>query len=145
LTVASRVLFAISRDERFVGHSALKKVSSHGIPYLSVIAIIAVEVITFLTMYGLAAIYASAIILLGLAYLITVVNFIMNIKKLPATTSFSLGKWHYPVVVLALIWLVVLLLVLTIPQEFHLAAEIGAGVVILGLVQHFISKLVRSL
>lgn len=140
LTVASRVLFAVSRDERFVGHSALKKVSSHSIPYWSVIAIIVVEVITFLTMYGLAAIYASAIILLGLAYLITVVNFIMNIKKLPATTSFSLGKWHYPVVVLALIWLVVLLLVLTIPQEFHLAAEIGVGVVVLGLIQHFISK-----
>jgi amino acid transporter len=81
LTVATRVLFAISRDEKFVGHSLLKKVSSHGIPVYSVIAIIAVEVITFLTMYGLSAFYASAIVLLGLAYLITVVNFVLNIKK----------------------------------------------------------------
>lgn len=144
LIVATRVLFAISRDEKFVGYSFLKKVSPNGIPYYSVMAIIAVEIITFLTMYGLPAIYASAIVLLGLAYLITVINFLMSVKKLPPTTSFSLGRWHWPVVICSVLWLVLLLVILTVPQEFHLAAKIGAGVVILGFLQHFLQQSLKK-
>jgi hypothetical protein len=83
-------------------------------------------------MYGLSALYAAAVVLLFLGYLITVINFAIGIKKLPSTKNFSLGKWHMPVVSLAIIWLIAEIGILTIPQEFHLAAIITGLIILLG-------------
>jgi len=140
MTVASRILFAMSRDKKFIGHNVLKKVSSHGIPLYSALLVALVEIIVLLTMYGLSAIFASAIVLLFLAYLITVINFAIGLKKLPATQNFSLGKWHWFVVILSIFWLCAEICILTIPQEFHLAAEITGAIIILGIVLYYIQR-----
>jgi len=140
MTVASRILFAISRDKKFIAHKTLRKVSSHGIPFYSAIFVAVVEAIVFLTMYGLSAIYASAIVLLFGAYLITVINFMIGLKKLPPTDKFSLGRWHWPVVILSIVWLVLQICILTIPQEFHLVGEITVGIIALGFIQYFLQR-----
>lgn len=132
LTVAARILFAISRDGNLIGSDTLRKVSGRGIPAFSTASVVAVEAILFLTMYGLAAVYAAAVVLLFLAYLATVVTFASGSARLSPPTTFSLGKWQVPVVSLAILWLIVEIGILTIPQEFHLAAEIAIGLLICG-------------
>lgn len=132
LTVAPRILFAIARDKKFFAHTFFTQISSHGIPLTATLFLTIVAVIVFLTMYGLSALFASAVVLLFIAYLATVLNFAIGAKKLPPTKNFSLGVWHWPVVVLAVAWLVFEICVLTIPAEFHLAAYIAIGIVLLG-------------
>ena len=136
ITLASRLLFAVSRDKHFIAHEKFSKVSVHGVPAYAAWLVALVEIIIFLTMYSLSALYASAIVLLFSAYLITVINFAIGLKKLPPTQNFSLGKWHWPVVILAIVWLVAQIAILTIPQEFHLAAMIGVGILIFSAIQY---------
>ena len=92
-------------------------------------------------MYGLSALYASGVVLLFTAYLITVVNFAFGMKKLAPTKHFSLGKWHWPITVFAGIWLAAQIAILTIPQEFHIAAFIGFGIIIFSSLQYLLHKL----
>jgi hypothetical protein len=90
-------------------------------------------------MYGLAALYSAAVVLLFLAYLITVVNFSVGLRKLPqGIRTFSLGRWHWPVVTLSIVWLVFEICVLTIPAEFHSAAMITAGIGLFGLAFYYV-------
>ncbi len=140
-TAASRLLFAVSRDKKVIGHQLFSKVSDRGIPLYAAILIATVEGVIYLTMYGLSALYSAAVVLLFLAYLITVLNFSIGAKKLPATKNFSLGNWHWPVVILSILWLVFEIGVLTVPAEFHLAAEITAGITLGGLIIYFLQPL----
>ena len=136
ITLASRLLFAVSRDKHFIAHEKFSKISARGVPSYAAWLVALVEIIIFLTMYNLSALYASAIVLLFSAYLITVINFAVGLKKLPPTKNFSLGKWHWPVVFLAIAWLVVQITILTVPEEFHLAAMIGAGILVFSAIQY---------
>ena len=78
-------------------------------------------------------------VLLTLAYLITVISFIVGVEKLPPTSSFSLGRWHRPVVVCAVVWLFALIGILTIPEEFHTVAMIAGGVIAAGISCFFVA------
>jgi amino acid transporter len=136
---ASRLLFAVSRDKRVLGHRWFATISGRGIPLYAAVLIAAVELVIFLTMYGLAALYSAAVVLLFLAYLITVVNFAVGLRKLPqGIRTFSLGRWHWPVVTLSIVWLVFEICVLTIPAEFHSAAMITAGIGLFGLAFYYV-------
>lgn len=138
---ASRLLFAVSRDKKVIGHQWFSKVSGRGIPFYAAVLIAVVEIIIFVTMYGLSALYAAAVVLLFLAYLITVINFTMGSKKLPPTKNFSLGSWHWPVVILSILWLIFEIGVLTIPQEFHSAAMITGGIILAGILIYYLQPL----
>jgi amino acid transporter len=136
---ASRLLFAVSRDKRVLGHRWFATISGHGIPFYAAVLIAAVELVIFLTMYGLSALYSAAVVLLFLAYLITVVNFAIGLRKLPqGIRTFSLGRWHWPVVTLSIVWLVFEICVLTIPAEFHSAAMITVGICLFGLAFYYV-------
>ena len=140
-TAASRILFAVSRDKNFIGHQYFSKISGKGIPFYAALFIAVVEGIIFLTMYGLSALYSAAVVLLFLAYLITVINFAVGLKKLPPTKNFSLGKWHWPIVILSIVWLVFQICVLTIPAEFHLASEVTGVIIVSGLILYSLQRL----
>lgn len=137
ITLSSRLMFAVSRDKHFIAHEKFSNVSSHGTPFYAAALACLVEIIILFTMYGLSALYASGVVLLFLAYLITVINFAIGIKKLPPTNNFSLGKWHWPVVILAIIWLVGEIGILTLPQEFHPAAFITLGILAFSAIQYW--------
>jgi len=138
ITTASRLLFAVARDRRIVGSSFLTKISSHHVPSRATLLVAAIEIIIFLAAKDLTDLYAAPVVLLALAYLITVVSFIAGLKKLPSTDSFSLGRWHWPVVTLAILWLISEIGILTIPKEFHAVAAIAGGIVIVGLALYFV-------
>jgi amino acid transporter len=139
ITTASRVLFAVARDGRMIGSTRLRKISSHGIPSLCVWLVAVIQVTAILTAKDLADLYAAPVVLLSLAYLVTVVSFIAGVKKLPPTDNFSLGTWHWPVVILAVLWLVSLIGILTLPEEFHSVAIIAGGVLAVGVVLYFVA------
>lgn len=134
ITTASRLLFAVARDNRIIGSSVLNKISKHRVPAAAVYVITCVEIITFVFCQNMTDLYASPVILLAVSYLITVICFITGNNKLPSTGSFSLGLWHWPVVILAIVWLISEICILTIPDDFHTAAIIAGGVILSGLV-----------
>ncbi|NDA63659.1 MAG: amino acid permease [Chitinophagia bacterium] len=134
MTMASRLIFAVARDKRLVAASVLSRISSHRVPHISIMVIAAIEIGIFFVAKSRTDFYATPVILLFLAYLVTVVSFLVGSKKLPSTDNFSLGRWHWPVAILAVFWLVAEIAILTIPDEFHSATEITATVLAVGVI-----------
>jgi amino acid transporter len=143
VTAASRILFAVARDKRIAGSGLFARVSAHYVPKLAIVVVVSVQILSFLLFQNASDLYASPTILLTAAYLITVVSFALGIKKLPPAQCFSLGRWHGTVVVLALVWLVSELGILTLPEEFHSAAYIAGGILVAGVVVYFVTILLQ--
>ncbi len=132
-TTATRLMFAMARDKRIIGSSLLEKISSYRVPANAALVVMVIQIIVFLTVSGITALYASAILLLAIAYLITVLSFAFKSNKLPPSTTFSLKKWRWPVIILATVGLVVEISILTIPEEFHTSTLIAGGVIAVGV------------
>ena len=139
MTGASRVLFAMARDRRFIASSQLQKISSHKIPWVATWLVAAASAFFVWIADTATALYGAAAVLFILFYLTTVVSFAVRYKHLPSTTSFSLGRWHGPVVVLATLWLIFEACILTIPNEFHPVALATGGVLAVGAVIYAIA------
>ncbi len=132
MATAARILFAMARDKRFLASPLLARVSDRGVPIVTIMLILTIEILTLVTAKDFIDLYAIPVVLLALVYLATVVNFAIGLKNLPAAGSFSLGHWHWPVVVSGIIWLVAEIGILTIPQEFHSVALETGGVIVVG-------------
>lgn len=139
MTGASRVLFAIARDRRFVASAWFQKISGHHVPGVAIwfVAIIASGFV--LMADTVTALYSAGAVFFILVYLVTVVSFALNGKKLPPTGTFSLGRWHWPVVILAALWLAVEIGILTIPAEFRSGTIATGGVLIFGLLLYLVA------
>ena len=140
MMLSSRILFAMARDNNFIGASFFKKISKRQVPANAIIVIALIEILTFFFFSGLVALYAAPVILLFTAYLVTVVNFARKSGGFAPTTTFSLGTWRWPVTILATLWLVTAIAILTIPEEFHLSAMIAGGVITVGILQYALVK-----
>ena len=134
ITAASRLLFAMARDGRFPASALFSRVSQHGVPRAPVMLVATIEIVTLCMAKDMTELYAIPVVLLTLAYLITVLNYASGIKRLPASDSFTLGRWRRIVVALATVWLVTELGILTIPSEFHMVAFGSLAVIAVGLV-----------
>jgi amino acid transporter len=132
MTGASRVLFAMSRDRRIVGASWLARVSSHKVPGNATWLVAIVSGIFLLISDRATALYGAGAVLFTMFYLLTVTGYVIGLKRLPPTESFSLGRWRWPVVILAVAWLSVEIAILTVPGEFHAVALATAVVLIVG-------------
>jgi len=134
MTAGSRVLFAMARDGRFIASATMSKISTHHVPKAPLVLITVMSIcFTFMT-DSTTSLYGAATVCAAIYYLATVVGFGLGAKKLPATPTFSLGCWHWPVVVLATLWAIAEICILTIPEEFHAVAIATAGVLVVGLV-----------
>jgi amino acid transporter len=74
-------------------------------------------------------------------YLMLLIAYVVRRKSLShlhKPGAFTLGKWATPVFVLALIWLVVALLVLSVPAAFHQADVVVAALLVAGLLWYFL-------
>lgn len=132
MTGATRVLFAMSRDRRFLASNWLSKVSNHQVPANATWLVGLVSIVFLCASDTATALYGAGAVLFALFYLMTVLGYAKSIRNLPATDTFSLGRWHWPVVSLASIWLVVEIGILTIPDEFHPVAFATAIVLVVG-------------
>ena len=132
MTGASRVLFAMSRDHRFVGSSWLNKVSHHKVPAYAVWFVTLIAAIALYFSDTATALYGAGTVLLALFYVATVIGYATS--KLPAADSFSLGRFRWPVIVLSIAWLLLEIGIFTIPAQFHASAVATGYVLIVGAV-----------
>jgi len=137
---ASRILYAVARDGRAIGSSFLAKVSKHKVPHIAILCVTALEMIIFLSAKDAVDLYAASTVLFFLVYLITVVSFAFGFKKLPKPGGFSLGSWRWPIVSIAIGWLIAMISILTLPEEFHRAAQIAGIALLLCLVACFVIR-----
>ncbi len=145
MTAASRILYAIARDRRFVVSSLFQKISAQRVPVIAIGFVSATAILFTLLADSLTALYSGTSILAALLYAFTVIGFAVGFKKLPPTHTFSLGRWRWPVVGLAISWMLFELGILTIPEDFHSGALAAGIVVITGFVPYLVSGRKRRL
>jgi amino acid transporter len=113
---ASRLAWAMSRDERFPGYSAMRKVSrTYRTPLLATLVVgVVLEVVlaAFATRTDvLFKLFSAATLMPAIIYFVTVLLYVIKRRSLPTEKGFNLGVWEWPVIVIALVWLVFELLI----------------------------------
>ena len=113
----TRLTWAMSRDERFPGHSMFKRVGTQtGTPVTATLfcGILILVVLAVFAWLGIAVpaqsntltnLFSTATLLPAIIYLATVVLYIYARRKLPVTHGFSLGVWEWPIIILSIVWL----------------------------------------
>jgi len=113
----TRLTWAMSRDERFPGHSLFRKVGRlTGTPIAATLlcGILIEVVLASFAWLGIAVpsqsstlsnLFSAATLLPAIIYLATVVLYIYARRKLPEEHGFSLGAWEWPIVILSVVWL----------------------------------------
>ncbi|HZS76949.1 MAG TPA: amino acid permease [Ktedonobacteraceae bacterium] len=114
---ASRLTWAMSRDERFPGYRLFGRVNPQtGTPVAATLlcGILIEAVLAVFAYLGIAvpsqsntlfSLFSAATLLPAIIYLATVILYIYARRKLPETHGFRLGAWEWPVIILALVWL----------------------------------------
>ncbi|KQV07082.1 amino acid permease [Leifsonia sp. Root112D2] len=111
-----RLVWAMSRDERFPGHQVWKRVSPRfGTPTAAtgLVFVVAQLILAVFALQtdALFSLFAAATLLPAVIYAATVLLYIIKRKSLPPSKGFSLGRFEIPVIVLAAVWLVFELLI----------------------------------
>jgi len=138
----SRLTWAMSRDERFPGYRLFRQVNRQtGTPVASTLlcGILIEIVLAAFALLGilvpsqgstLSYLFSAATLLPAIIYLATVTLYIYARRKLPETRGFSLGAWEWPIIVLAIIWL---LFELSIFRDSSFAAPWVYSLVMFGI------------
>ena len=111
LLTGVRLVWAMSRDERFPGWQVLHKVSPRTkTPLNATIAMTSIAAIVLgvfsTSTDALFKLFGAATLLPAIIYTITVALYITKRRKLPASAGFNLGRWELPIIVVAVVWLV---------------------------------------
>ena len=107
----TRLVWAMSRDERFPGWQLLRKVNAaRGTPLASSLFVFVVTQVILAVFAqssdALFVLFSAATLLPAMIYAGTVLMYAVKRRSLPASQGFTLGKWEVPVLVLAAVWLV---------------------------------------
>ncbi|MET3696685.1 amino acid/polyamine/organocation transporter (APC superfamily) [Bacillus oleivorans] len=135
---ASRMIFAMARDDVFFGAKAFKKVNPKtSVPVNAVIFVLIFGIIAVLFLDSLTLLVGATAVLPALLYLLTVVSYTFKKKDLPDTGSFDLGKWRKPLQIFAILWLIFEIGILTVPSEFHSVAIVASILLAVGIIIYF--------
>lgn len=136
-----RLVWAMSRDQRFPGWQALHKVSPRTkTPLNATIAVTTISAVILglfsTSTDALFILFSAATLLPAIIYAITVALYIATRRRLPASGGFSLGRWEIPIIVVAVVWLVFALSLFrdaSFAQPWlYVAVMVGIGAVYLG-------------
>ncbi|GCE15852.1 amino acid permease [Tengunoibacter tsumagoiensis] len=108
---ATRLVWAMSRDQRFPAHTILRRVDVHTNTPLTATLLCGLLMEIVLAVFAfqsdaLLNLFSASSLLPAIIYLATVIMYIVAKKKLPASKGFHLGAFEWPVIILALVWLV---------------------------------------
>ena len=111
LMTGVRLVWAMSRDERFPGWQVLHKVSPRfKTPLNATIVMTAISAVILglfsTSTDALFKLFSAATLLPAIIYAITVGLYIAKRRQLPESTGFTLGRWETPILVVAVVWLV---------------------------------------
>ncbi len=137
---ASRLTWAMSRDERFPGWRWLRESDKRfGTPLLATIVVgVLIEVVLALFAQQtntLFALFSAATLLPAIIYASTVILYIVERHKLPRERGFHLGPWEPLVVAVAIIWLAFELSIFR-DGSFTTPWEYSVVMVVIGLVYY---------
>ncbi|MUL45007.1 amino acid permease [Mycobacterium sp. CBMA293] len=109
-----RLVWAMSRDQRFPGWQLLHKVSPRfKTPLNATVAMTTISAVILglfsTSTDALFVLFSAATLLPAIIYAITVALYIATRRRLPASAGFNLGRWETPIIVVAVIWLVFVL------------------------------------
>jgi len=107
---ASRVTWAMARDERFPGWKWMRKVSpKFGPPLISTVVLgVLLEIVLAAfpdRSHALSNLFSAATLMPAIIYFVTVLLYVATRRKLPGEHGFSLGKWENPVIAISIVWL----------------------------------------
>lgn len=111
LMTGVRLIWAMSRDERFPGWNHWHQISSrfHTPLRATILYFFLAEAILLISTKSedvLFTLFGAATLLPAVIYASTLLLFIVKRHKLPASKAFDLGRWEIPIIVIASIWLV---------------------------------------
>lgn len=132
----SRMVYAMARDRVFIGNQLFSRLSpSTSVPVPAILLVAGVALFCEWFSESLTQLLATASVLPAIVYLVTVVSFGVLHHRLPVSMGrFTLGRWARPIAMLAALWLVGLIGILTIPAEFREASWVSLGVCAVGAV-----------
>jgi amino acid transporter len=140
MAVATRMVFALSRDKMLPGSKVLAAVNSRtGTPIAAIAGVAALAVVLNVLNAGLVA-KIFAIVGLGyyLTYLLTLVAVLIARRagRIPEAPDgvFDLGRWVTPMATIGAIWAAVVIVTLTVPAVNNTTAYYTAGAMGLGVV-----------
>jgi amino acid transporter len=131
----ARQLFALSRDGMIPPGKRLVRVSrTSRSPYVSIIVVSVIAILFTLIAKVEAIITSVSSVAIYLGYALVIIAGMINRRGLqnpPGT--FTLKRWHMPVSVAALVWLVAAIVALTLPAPNHNAAYVALAVIAIGV------------
>ena len=135
----SRMIYAMARDNVFFGNAFFRRVSpSTSAPVPAILLVAGLGMLAEWYSESLEQLLAAAAVLPAVIYLLTVATYALRRKSLPTGSDhFSLGRWGGIVSGAAIVWLVMIIAILTIPQEFHSATWVSVAVCIVGAVLYW--------
>lgn len=131
LTSCSRMIFAMSRDDRFPAHRLMRRVNSRTqtpIPATVVPVVIGIAVLAVLPGDALLELITSGTVFPALTYGMIVVLYLGVRKRLDRQEgAFDIGRFELPIAIAALIWSVCALVILLSPDAATVPMIIVAG------------------
>jgi amino acid transporter len=138
MAVATRMVFALSRDDMLPGSKMLASVNTRtGTPIAAILGVAGLAVVLNVLNEGLVA-KIFAIVGLGyyLTYLLTLIAAFVAKRagRIPDAPEgvFDLGRWLTPMAVIGAAWALVVIVVLTVPSVNNTTAYTTAGALALG-------------
>ena len=136
LTSCSRMVFAMSRDNRFPAARLMSRVDSRTqtpIPATILPVALGAAVLVALPGDALLELITSGTVLIALTYGGIVVLYLAVRKRLDHKEGgFSLGRFEMPVAIAALLWSVCVLIILLSPANAHVPVVIVVGLLAIG-------------
>jgi amino acid transporter len=128
MAVATRMTFALSRDNMLPGSKTLARINPHfGTPVAAIVLITAIAVLLNLASGGfVTAIYSMIGLTYYCTYLLTLIAAYLAYKngRMPSASKnvFSLGRWLLPMIMLGGLWALAVIITLSVPEESHTGA-----------------------
>jgi amino acid transporter len=125
MAVATRMIYALSRDNMLPGSKMLMGVSARtGTPVVAIILVTAIAIVMNLAAGGfVAALYSMVGLTYYLTYFLTLVGAYLAHRqnRIPAAPvdAFGLGDWLVPTIGIGLLWTLVVIATFSIPTESH--------------------------
>lgn len=135
----SRLIYAMARDKVFMAHTLFCRVSPRtSVPIPAILLILVLGILTEVFSDSLQQLLAAAAVLPALIYLLTVTAYVLRRRTLPSHFGgFSLGPAGGLVAGLAIVWLILIIAILTIPSEFRSATWISIVLCLVGGALYF--------
>ncbi|MBO0779454.1 MAG: amino acid permease [Ktedonobacteraceae bacterium] len=143
---ATRLVWAMSRDERFPGYRLFRRVDKRTATPVAATILCGVLMEVILGLFGLQTnvltnLFSASTLLPAIIYLATVILFICTKHRLPAARNFSLGAFEWPVTILALVWLLFELSIFR-DASFATSWAYSLGMFVIGLI-YFVFMLIK--